>query len=268
FLLPVSWILPFIFVAQFGIAGLGMYLLARELGCRSSVALVAGLAFQFTGIIASTVYAGQDGRIIVAAFTPLFFYFLHRGIRTGGVGPFVGAAATIGFSLLSFQIQSNYYLLLGGLLWAIFSLVHLGFHRDVPGLARRVAFGLLAVGFGFTLASVNFLPFLDYVDDSPRGGEGGRGYEYSVGFSMPPAELVSIAVPEVPGVLDNYQGENPFKLHTEYLGGLVVVLLVLGFRLARRDRYWLFFAGLALFTLSLAFGGHTPLYRLYYELLP
>lgn len=265
---PVTWILPFIFVVQFFLAGLGMYLLAKELGCRSWVAFVSGVAFELTGIIASSVYAGHDGRVIVASFAPLFFFFLHRGIRTGRVAPFVGAAATLGGSLLSFQIQSNYYLLLGGAIWAVFSLIHLGTYRDRKALGSRVGFGLLAVAVGFVLASVNFLPFLDYVPLSPRGAEGGRGYDYSVSWSMPPAEIVSLAVPEQPGILGNYQGANPFKLHTEYVGALVVCLLVLGFGFARKDRYWLFFGGLALFALSIAFGGHTPLYRLYYALLP
>lgn len=39
-LLPVSRILPALFVVQFGLAGLGMLLLARELGCRSWIAFV------------------------------------------------------------------------------------------------------------------------------------------------------------------------------------------------------------------------------------
>jgi hypothetical protein len=268
FLLPVTWILPFIFLIQFFAAGVGMFLLARELGARSWVAFVVGLGFQFTGITASAVYAGHDGRVIVATFAPLFFFFLHRGIRTGSFAAFAGAAATIGFSLLSFQIQSNYYLLLGGAIWAIFALVHLRVARDPALLARRTALGLAAVAFGFALASVNFLPFVDYVSESPRGGEGGRGYEYSTSWSMPPAELLAVAVPEHAGVLEHYQGANPFKLHTEYAGALVLVLLVLGFRFARDSRYWWFFGGLALFTLTVAFGGHTPIYRLYYALLP
>lgn len=268
FLLPVTWILPFIFVIQFWVAGLGMYLLARELECRSWVALLAGLAFQFTGITVSSVYAGHDGRVIVATFAPLFFYFLHRGIRTGSLAPFAGAAATIGFSLLSFQIQSNYYLLLAGLAWAVFALINLGFVRHPTALGRRVGLGLAAVAFGFMLASVNFLPFLDYVPESPRGAEGGRGYDYSVSFSMPPAEVLGVAVPEHAGILEHYRGDNPFKLHTEYLGALTVALLLLGLRFSRTSRYWWFFGGLALVTLTVAFGGHTPLYRLYYELLP
>jgi MFS family permease len=115
---------------------------------------------------------------------------------------------------------------------------------------------------------VNFLPFLDYVAQSPRGESGGRGYEYSVSFSMPLAELTSVAVPEAAGYLDSYRGTNPMKLHTEYVGALVLLLAAVGFYNARRHRYWWLFAGLGLFALTLALGGSTPLYRLWYEILP
>ena len=265
---PVSKIYPTMFVVQFGLAGLGSYLLARELGARRWIAFLAGLAFQFTGLTMSYVLAGHDGRIIVATFAPLLFYFLHRGVRTGELSAFVGAAATVGFALLSFQIQSAYYLLLGGAIWAVFCLVHLGVFRTPALAGRRVALGLAAVAFGFALAAVNFLPFLDYVARSPRGAAEGRGYEYSTSWSMEPRELVGIAVPEQAGVLEHYQGANPFKLHTEYAGALVVALLLLGFAYSRRDRRWWFFLGLSVFALTLAFGGHTPLYRLWYEILP
>ncbi|HSH46664.1 MAG TPA: YfhO family protein [Longimicrobiales bacterium] len=225
----------------------------------------------------SYVYAGHDGRIIVATLAPLFFFFLHRLVRTGRTGSFVGAAATLTFSLLSFQIQSNYYLLLGGLAWGIFALVQ---HRlRGRALAGRLAMGLGAVALAFVLNAVNFLPFLDYVDASPRGGEEGRGYEYAVSWSMDPAELSALAVPEATGVtvqdprtgealFPPYEGSNPFKLHTEYVGAFVLLLIAVGAWYARRDRYWWFFVGLAAFMLTISFGGHTPLYRLYFEVLP
>ena len=65
-----------------------------------------------------------------------------------------------------------------------------------------------------------------------------------------------------------YTGPNGFKLHTEYLGATVLVLFALGFVFARRNRYWQFFGGLALFAVTMALGGHTPLYHLYYAVLP
>ena len=285
---PVRWVadllgptrifFPLLFWFQFGFAGWGMYLLAREIGCRGWVAFLAGLAFQWTGITTSWVYAGHDGRIIVATLAPLLLFFLHRGIRTARLPPFVGAAATVAFVLLSFQIQNAYYLLLGAFLWSLFLLVHFGVHRQPRLLAKTVALGGGAVLFGFLTASVNFLPFQDYVSESPRGMTGGRGYEYSTSYSMPWRGLLGIAVPEQVGatiqnergeyVFPVYRGENGFQLHTEYLGALAVVLFALGVWYARRDRYWLFFAALGLFALTLSLGGNTPLYRLYYEVLP
>lgn len=278
-LLPTGKFLPFLFVFQFGMAGMGMYLLAHELRCRRWVAFVAGLTWEFTGITMSWVYAGHDGRIIVATLAPLFFFFLHRGIRTARLPSFAGAAATVGFALLSFQIQNAYYLLLAGAIWAVFCLFHLDAVRDRRRLAKTVAMGLGAVAFAFVMAAVNFIPFQAYVGQSPRGQTGGRGYEFSTSFSMPPRALVGTAVPEQVGlsiqdpntgeiVFPVYGGENAFKLHTEYLGALVLVLLALGAFYARRDRRWWFFAGLGAFALLLALGGNTPFYRFFYELLP
>jgi hypothetical protein len=267
-LFHTSRIWPTFFVVHFTLAGIGTYLLARELKLRSWVALVAGLAFQFTGITMSWVLGGHEGRIIVATLTPLAFYFYHRGIRTGDVAPFVGAAATLVFALLTFQIQSSYYLLLAAGIWAVFGIWTLGAYGRKALLARVLVMGLLSVVFAFAVASVNFLPFMDYVEASPRAGEEGRGYEYSISFSMPPREITALAVPEDVGFLETYRGTNPFKLHTEYAGMTAVALFALGFLVSRRNRYWWFFLGLAVFALTISFGGHTPIYRLYYELLP
>jgi hypothetical protein len=271
-------LLPILFWIQFGVSGWGMYLLARELGCRSWVAFVAGLAWQWTGITASWVYAGHDGRIIVVTLAPMVFCMLHAAIRTGKVRYFAGAAAAIGCALLSFQIQNAYYLLVGAALWAVFCLVHLGVARRPAALARTAAFGLLAVGFAFAMAAVNFLPFRDYVSESPRGMTGGRGYEFSTSYSMPVRAIIGVAVPEQVGVTVSnvngeylfpvYRGENAFRLHTEYVGALVLILATLALVYARRNRYVWFFGGLGLFALSLALGGNTPLYRLYYAVLP
>jgi Bacterial membrane protein YfhO len=275
-LLPTGKVIGAIFVVQFWLAGLGMYLLAGELRCRSWVAFVAGIAFQFTGVTMSWVYAGHDGRIMVSTMAPLFFFFLHRGIRTGSIFPFAGASGTLALALLSFQIQNSYYLLLAGALWAVFCLFRLGVHRRPAALAKTLALGLGSIAFAFMVAAVNFLPFRDYVAESPRGMQGGRGYEYSTSYSMPPVGIVSMAVPEQAGasIRDPDSGEAlfppnaGFKLHTEYVGALVLVLLAVGAVYARRNAYWWFFGGLALFALSMALGGNTPLYRLYYALLP
>ncbi|MFW5950997.1 MAG: YfhO family protein [Gemmatimonadota bacterium] len=264
---PTTRLFPTIYVLQVALGGIGAYFLTRELGARHWIAFLAGLAFEFTGLILSFVLGGHEGRMIVATFAPLFLFFIHRGVRTGGLGWFAGMAAVLGFSLLSFQIQSNYYLLLAGAAWAVFVLLQE--RNRLPGraLTTRTLLGLAAVAVAFGMAAVNFLPFLDYVDASPRGGPG-RGYEYAVSWSMPPGEITGVVLPEETGVLEFYEGENPFKLHTEYVGAVVFLLFLVGLWTSRRDRTWWFFALLGLFALTISFGGHTPLYRLYYAVLP
>ncbi|MEO8194620.1 MAG: YfhO family protein [Gemmatimonadales bacterium] len=267
FLLPDSRIFPALLLSQFAVAGIGMYLLTRELGARTWIAFVSGLAFMFTGITMSGVYSGHDGRIIVATFSPLVFFCIHRGMKTGRLAPFAGLAATLGFSLLSFQIQSNYYLLLAASAWTLFCAWQFR-EAGWPSIIARMAKALLAVAFAFSLAAVNFLPFMDYVGESPRGAAGGRGYAYSTSFSMPPAEISGFAIPEQQGTLGTYHGKSFFKQHTEYVGALVIAMLFLGFVFARRSRYWIFFGVTALFALSMSLGGYTPIYKLYYTLLP
>jgi hypothetical protein len=267
FLLPDSRIFPALLLTQFAIGGTGMYLLARELGCRTWIAFVSGLAFMFTGITMSGVYSGHDGRIIVATFSPMVFFFLHRGMRTGKLAPFAGLAAALGFSLLCFQIQSNYYLLIAAAVWTLFCAWQFR-AMGWPKMAARMGMALAAVAFAFALAAVNFLPFLDYVSESPRGKAGGRGYEYATSFSMPPAETIGLAVPEQQGTLGTYHGKSFFKQHTEYVGALVIAMLWLGLYFSRKSRYWAFFAGTALIALSMSFGGYTRIYKLYFNFLP
>jgi len=266
-LLPTSRVLPAVLLVQFAIAGIGMYLLAAELGTRTWIAFIAGLAFQFTGMTMAGVYSGHDGRIIVATFAPLVFFLLHRGMRTGSWSAFIALGATLGFAMLSFQIQSAYYLLLAAAVWTLFCAFRF---REVtwPVVGARLGKALLSVGFAFALAAVNFLPFVDYVAESPRGAVGGRGYEYATSFSMPPAEISGLAVPEQQGFLQTYHGKSYFKQHTEYVGAFVMGLLLLGLVFSRRNRYWLFFSGVALVALTISLGGYTPIYKLYFNFLP
>lgn len=277
--LATERVFALMFLVHFWLGALGMYALARELGCRGWVAFVAGLAFGYTGLVASWVYAGHDGRVIAATMIPGVFFFLRWGVRTGRVVHFAGAAAAIGLALLSFQIQVVYYLLLGAGIWGVYCVVHFARGRSAAANARVVLLGVASVALACGVAAVILIPFSDYVPLSPRGEAGGRGLDYAVSYSMPPSGLLSMAVPEQYGnsvydpnskqpLFPPYAVEGGFKLHTEYVGAWVILMLVVGVAVARRNRDWQFMAGLSVFALTLALGGYTPIYRLYYELLP
>ncbi|MDB4913425.1 MAG: Protein of unknown function, rane YfhO [Gemmatimonadetes bacterium] len=267
-MLPVARVMAAMFVIQFAVAGIGMHLFARALGVRHWVALVAGLAFEFTGVTMSYVYAGHDGRIIAATLTPLAFYFVLRAVESGHFRAYLGLAATLGFAMLSFQLQSVYYLLIGAGAWAVFLLVRSRHVLRRSQLARRAVFGVVSVAFAFALAAVDLLPFSQYIKDSPRAAVAKRDFAFSTQFSMPPVETIGLAVPEQAGILTAYRGANPFKLHTEYVGAFVILMLLIGGVIARRERVWQFMAGLAVFMLTISYGSHTPFYDLYYRFLP
>ena len=118
--MPTYMHLGWIFVVHFFLAGLGGYLLLRELGARR-MRLPGRLLYMFSGYLISFIYGGHDGRAMVATVA-LFLFALHRAIRTRQARWFVLGGVVLGSALLSFQIQSSYYMLLAGGLWGVFLL--------------------------------------------------------------------------------------------------------------------------------------------------
>jgi hypothetical protein len=178
-------------------------------------------------------------------------------------------ALVVGLCMLSPHYQMTYYLLVAAGLWTVF-LVFFDPERSAGRpRAALLGFALAAVLLGVAVAAIQVLPFLQYLPYSPRaaGGPSG-GWVYATGFSMPPEEIVTTVLPQFNGVLEHYWGRNFFKLHTEYLGAMVVVLAALGVRGGERRHLVRALGGIALLFLLVAFGGHTPFYRLWYEVMP
>jgi hypothetical protein len=105
---------------------------------------------------------------------------------------------------------------------------------------------------------------------SPRGaaGSSSTGWAFATAWSMPPEEILGAVWPAFSGMLADYWGRNPFKLHSEYSGVTVALLALLSFRLLAHRRLAWFFVFLAVYGALFSFGGHTPFYRIPYEILP
>ncbi|OGC86749.1 MAG: hypothetical protein A2142_02265 [candidate division Zixibacteria bacterium RBG_16_48_11] len=166
----------------------------------------------------------------------------------------------------------NYYLLILVFFYFLFRLA--GIFKESKSWGKVIKLlGYFAVFLvvGFLLSAVLYLPFYKYIPYSPRGGEEGRGYEFATSWPMNPEETMNMAVPDFSGTSvgnGTYWGRNFFKLHSEYLGAVAVFLAVLGIILGRRDNLIIFFVVMTVLAFTVAWGGNTPLYKLYYNLVP
>ncbi len=274
---PTAWLRWFLptglamnlgFAAHIILAGCAMYAFLRALGVRWGGAIAGGLTWELSGIVAGLVGPGHDGKLFVSALTPLLFLAVLNAVRTRRRASFGAIALLIGLSLHGHP-QLTYYSLLAAGAWGAW-LVFLAPERpEAPHRVPILAGAAGAVTLGFGLYAIQLLPFLEYIPFSPRG-EGGpsTGWDYVTAYAFPPAELMSVIMPEFNGIQDAYWGSNPLKHHTEYFGVLPLALAVIGLGDRARRRLIMALAGIGVLFLFIAFGPHTPFYRLVYELLP
>jgi len=258
------------FMIHLVLAGSFMFVFLRALRLDWGAAFTGGAAYLMSGQIVSLVSPGHDGKLFVSALLPLALCFLYRGVATGSWRSYVGFGATVGFSLLTPHVQMTYYLLMAAGFFWIYLVFLSGERAQGTAWPRQAAYFAGALVLGFALASIQLMPFLEYIKFSPRGAEGSTstGYAYGTGWSMPPEEVFGTLWPAFMGNLGNYWGRNPFKTHSDYIGVVTLILASFGFRLEGRRKLAWFFVFLAVYGLLYAFGGYTPFYRIPYTILP
>jgi hypothetical protein len=266
-LLSPDRVLNIVFALHLVLAGVFTYVFLRTIGATWTASVTGGLAYQLSGIVASLVSPGHDGKMAVSALLPLLLVGLLLGIRKRHVEGFGLVALVVGLDLLSPQLQmTQYSLILAGLftLWLCF-----GDEERLDTRWRWTALGLaaLAVAVGFGVAMIQLLPFIKYGPYAART-VGQQGWAYATSYAMPPENILDWLIPTFSGILDKYWGSNFFKLHSEYVGAATLALAALGVANAARRRLIWFLGGAAALFVLVALGGHTPFYRLWYALVP
>lgn len=269
-IMPVGTGMAAGFALHLVLAGIFAYAFLRALRLSWTAALVGGMAYQLTGILTSLASPGHDGKLFVSALTPLLFLALLRAIRDGQRRAYGLLALTVGLCLLSPHPQMSYYAFLAAGMWTLYLTFWL---EDGPRGARwprHLGFALGAVLLGVAVAAIQVVPFLDYLPYSARSVPHGpnSGWDYATSYAFPPIELFVTILPQFSGIREAYWGSNFVKSHSEYLGAIIVMLAAIGiFDRSRRRTVWALGAIAGLFLL-VAFGGHTPFYRLWYEVMP
>jgi hypothetical protein len=281
-------------------AGFFMFGWIRMLGGSRPAALLAGTAYLVAPFLVSLVYPGHDGKIFVTALAPLLFWMVERHYTRGGLASWAGIGLVVALVLYTTHFQMAYFLFGAVGMYAIFRTVQIarepaavgdgdaendtgrprGSHRT-HGLALFGTF-LVASVVGAAAAGVQLIPAVDYVVEYSRRVQttqeaaGDTGRDWSSSWSLHPEEAMGQLIPEFAGNVaggsewstGTYWGRNAVRDNHPYAGLVVLLLAATSFMGAARRGVRYFFTGLGAVAFLFALGVHTPVWGLFYSLVP
>ncbi len=251
------------------LGGMGMYGWLRSLGATHAGAFLAGAAFAFTGEFALRIGVGHYGIALQLAWWPLSFWALQAAFNRaswrrailGGAPPAMGLlSGHIATCLLLYVALSAYTLSEAIAAYAA--------GRQWRAGARTLGLAGAALATSFALAAVQYLPLYNFSQLSVRAAS--PSLDFSSRFSMPIGHLVTLLVPNFFGevIRTGYWSVEGYEEFTYYAGVLVVLMAVVGVRLARQQRRLLSFLVIAAGALLLQLGPDGVLFVLFYRFVP
>jgi hypothetical protein len=293
-LMPVERAFGWELALHVALAGLFAYYLGRILGLRRVGALVCGLAYGTGGyVVAHWVFPTI---VCAAAWLPLMLALTERLLsniqRRSSNRPGIGhwildialLAVAIAMQLLAGHAQTSFYSLL---IVAAFALVRIrhyvsGQTERRPWARSYVLRGVVPVGlalvWGLALAAIQLLPTAELAVHSQRPGTL-TDLQFAYELSFWPWRLISLAAPDFFGnpARGGYWAYGTYWEEAAFAG--VLPLLSAGLAMATwwrqrraREKGSLalvpFLAALALASVVLALGNHTPIYPLLFRYVP
>lgn len=269
--------------------GFFMYGWARSLGLSRSAATIGGLGWLMAPVMVTLVLPGNDGKLMVAALTPLVFWTTEAVLRAPSGRTIAGMAGAVAVVCLVTQFQTAYFLFGSAGAYAAFRAVQMWRSSGAASRAAGARRALLPLGvflgaslLGGGIAAFQVLPAGTYVGEFSRrtattvDATAEEKIAYSSSWSFHPEEVMSLVVPEFVGnssadaewARGTYWGRNAIKLNHEYLGVSVVVLALFGLLGRKRRGLRWFMAVMSGVWLLYALGTHTPVWRIFYEIVP
>ena len=264
--LPLPRAVTWFVVLHFLLAGLGCQVWLRSLALRPASALGGAVFYAFSGLMVERIV--HLPIMAALALLPLVLFLTQRLLA----GPTLFRALTLGLGLALVLLSGHpQYTMVATMAVAIYGGVGL-LTAVHPGTRRWRAAGglLLALAFMLAVSAVQLLPALEFLGRTSRAG--GLSLEDATSGSVGLQELALFLIPDRYGLPleGGYQGEW-FYWEVSFYVGVFPLLLVLVSTLLPRGRprgAWEACAALALFSLALALGRHSPIYQAMYTLVP
>ena len=302
FLMDPARAVGFKFILTVWVAFMSAMLLAWNLTGNRWWGALLGFLYAFSPEYFTYIYGGHDGKMMVFAIAPLALLAIRKVVRNGSLPYLIVLALSIAWMILGSHLQLTYLFVWGA---GFYTLYEAAFH--CPTFATRgKRVGLAAAGLAFGLALACFQlvpPYLYTTTQSVRGEGDHTNYGHAVSWSLHQEELAQMLLPGFIGVdvydqdsqsgdlkgssfvnvsMNEYRkmaeagskgspfywGHNSFKLDHNNAGALLTFLGFLCLFLPGKRRWATFWAVGAVVALSYGMGAHSPLFKLWYAILP
>jgi hypothetical protein len=246
------------------IAAFTMYALLRSMRVHAESAFFGALAFGLGGLCLS--YINLLPILFCVAWLPLTCLYARRFLLHRSWRDFALASLFFGVEL---WIGEPSTIVQTGILLGMYGLYRCARDRSVVPL---LSVALISVA-AFAVGAVQMIPTLDHASDSVRA----RGFAFGdlTNWSMPPVRVGELFHPNLLGYQELegnrlywasqlYPDRRTPFLYSIYPGLLVSVLAMAG--LFARIRGWAAVVGIGAFSVIVALGSHTPLWRWLYDI--
>lgn len=244
-----------------------MYLYLRHLRLGTTASLVGSLGYSLNSMFWVNIFDWSlDGML----WLPLICLLLERAVDRRSLRGSLVAGLVLGVALLSSSLQIYFYLCVT--IVAIFGLRWLILHHDWQSLRVYLVLGLVTLAIGITLSSVQLLPTLELLQQSPRmeGGAFGasaRSLRTPIQMVLATVGLSSFVFPNLAGrIKDSMMISGALwggETHWQGFIGIVPFILATVGALASRDRRRIPYIVLAVLVIITVL--YTPLVLIVYE---
>ena len=298
FLMDPARAVGFKFILTVWVAFMSAMLLAWNLTGNRWWAALLGFLYAFSPEYFTYIYGGHDGKMMVFAIAPLALLAIRKVVRNGSLPYLIVLALAIAWMILGSHLQLTYLFLWGA---GFYTLYEAAFHCNTfKTRGKRIGLAAAGLAFGLALACFQLVPPYLYTTTQSVRGEGDHtNMGHAVSWSLHQEELAQMVLPgfigvdvyeqdpksgdivgssfisysrgelqKMPGGSPFYWGHNSFKLDHNSAGTLLTFLGFLCLFLPGKRRWATFWAMGMVVALSYGMGAHSPLFKLWYAILP
>lgn len=251
---------------HFLLAAIGAYALARSLTGSRAGGLTAGLVYAFGAFFAW--HLPHLSPVSTLSWLPWVFFAYHRAMA--GRAMTWAAVSALAFGMAALAGHALGILQIGYAVAGVSLAVALGHRsRDRALAIRALGVGAATIVLGAGLAMVQLLPSLELSGETSRET---LSYTDATGSSFDPRWTATALLPNFfsHDDVDRYWATGDIAETTMYAGLIPLFLAAFGViasrGMARRLLLLILLGGIV--ALLLAFGSHTPIYRLMFEIAP